>query len=320
MKKVALFTAYLLLIFNSNAQSYPPGGGLIGSTAIHKSNASFVAWATGVQINRGYKKISDPSLGFASTGLPENAIGFPIGSVVSLGDRGEAIVTFHQPIIDGVGFDFAVFENGSNGYLELGLVKVSSDGVNYFGFPTHSQTQTGTQIDSFGTPQANYLNNLAGKYEGTYGTPFDLSEIPNNPLLNKNNITHIKIVDVVGSIDSQYATFDSFGNAINDSFPTPFDSSGFDLQAVGVINEKTLSITDFDSELFSMYPNPAEDRLFLNSENEMAIVICDVSGRMVKNFPKRDYKEINVSDLSSGTYLIQVSVGYQKNIKKLIIK
>jgi hypothetical protein len=320
MKKVALFTVYLLSIFDSNAQSYPPGGGLIGSTAIHKNDLSFVAWATGVQVNRGYRKISDPSLGFASTGLPENAIGFPMGSVVSLGDRGEAIVTFQKPIVDGVGFDFAVFENGNTGYLELGLVKVSSDGVNYFGFPTHSQTQTSIQIGTFETPQATYLNNIAGKYEGTYGTPFDLNEIPNNPLLDKNNITYVKIIDVVGSIDPQYASYDSFGNMINDSFPTPFDSGGFELQAVGVIHEKALSVNDFNVNLFSMYPNPAEDRLFLDSENEMAIVIYDVSGRVVKDFPKKDYKEINVSDLSSGTYLIQVSIDNQKNIKKLIIK
>ena len=81
MKKAALFTVYLLLIFDSNAQSYPPGGGLTGSTAIHKNDLSFVAWATGVQITRGYKKISDPSL---SSMLPLKAkqIGLPWGSVI----------------------------------------------------------------------------------------------------------------------------------------------------------------------------------------------------------------------------------------------
>lgn len=320
MKKVIVFITYLFFMFDGMAQSYPPAGGLVGSTAIHKNSASFVAWATGVQVTRGYKNISEPALGYASAGQPQNAIGPPVGFIVSLGDRGEAVVTFNLPIFNGPGFDFAVFENGNSGYLELGLVKVSSDGVHYFDFPSHSQTQTSTQIDTFGTPQVNYLNNLAGKYDGTYGAPFDLSEIPNNPLLNKNNITHIKIEDVVGSINPLYATYDSFGNAINDSFPTPFDSGGFDLQAVGVIHEKTLSVTDFNQNLFTMYPNPADDVVFLNTDDEATIVISDVSGRIVKEFPKGNYKSVVVSDLNSGTYFIQLSIDNRKNTKKLIIK
>ena len=206
MKKKVLFAASFLLLMEGYSQSFPPAAGQLGTTAIHKTDVSFVSWATGIEVTRGYKKISDPSLGYASTGLPANAAGFPTGAVVSLGDRGEAVATFHLPVTDGPGFDFAVFENGNTGYLELGIVQVSSDGVHYFGFPTNSQTQNSSQIGTFGTPQAAYLNNLAGKYDGAYGTPFDISEIPNDPLLNKNSITHIKIIDVVGSIDPQYAT------------------------------------------------------------------------------------------------------------------
>ena len=247
-------------------------------------------------------------------------MGSPTGALVSLGDRGEAVATFNFPVMDGPGFDFAVFENGNTGYLELGIVKVSSDGIHYFGFPTYSQTPTSSQIGTFGTPQAAYLNNLAGKYDGTYGTPFDISEIPNTPLLDKNNITHIKIIDVVGSIDPQYATYDSQGNAINDSFPTPFDSGGFDLQAVGVIHERSLDVADFNKMLFTLYPNPATGSVFLETDNETAIVIYDVSGRIVKNLPEGNYKRITISDLSPGTYLFQVSAEGKKAIKKLIIE
>jgi hypothetical protein len=44
-------------------------------------------------------------------------------------------------------------------------------------------------------------------------------------------------VDVVGSITPAYATYDSQGNMVNDPWPTPYSSSGFDLDAVGVINQ-----------------------------------------------------------------------------------
>ena len=55
-------------------------------------------------------------------------------------------------------------------------------------------------------------------------------------MLDVNNIRYVKVTDVVGDIDPTYATHDSLGNIINDPWPTPFTSSGFDLDAVGVIN------------------------------------------------------------------------------------
>lgn len=320
MRRIIFLTSLLLIGLNSYSQLYPPINGQIGSTAIHKNNSSFVAWATEVQVNRGYKKISDPTLGYASAGESSNAIGMPNSAIVSLGDRGEAIITFDVPIIDGNGFDFAVFENGSISYLELAIVTVSSDGVNYFGFQTHSQTQTNTQIGTFETPHAEYLNNIAGKYEGNYGTPFDLNEIPNNPLLDKNNITHIKITDVVGSIEAQYATYDSFGNAINDSYPTAFQSGGFDLDAVGVINQKTLGLNEFNLHLFSIYPNPATNTIFIKLEEQAAIVIYDLYGRKIKSFPKGNYTTVDISNLPSGSYLIEVLIDDKREIKKMIIQ
>ena len=316
-----LIVLFSIFIANSiNAQSYAPAAGLPGSTAIHKDDGQFVAWATGIKVTRGYQNIADTSLGFADAGIPENVLGTPQGYIVSLGDRGEATVTFANPIFDGPGFDFAVFENGGVAFLELGIVEVSSDGVTFFGFPTHSETQTATQIGSFGSPAAEYLNNIAGKYAGNYGTPFDLSEIPNSPLLDKQNITHIKVIDVVGSINPLYATFDSFNNPINDSYPTPFSSGGFDLQAVGVINEKVLSTETFTSEQFAIYPNPVNDVFFTNFTESVSITIYDSTARLVKKIESETLNGINVSDLPSGLYFVYFKYEESQIIKQLIIK
>ena len=54
--------------------------------------------------------------------------------------------------------------------------------------------------------------------------------------LDINNITHVKIIDVIGSINQSYASYDSQGNIINDPFPTPYETGGFDLDAIGVIH------------------------------------------------------------------------------------
>ena len=106
------------------------------------------------------------------------AIGTPGNGIVSLGDGGYAVLSFERPIKNGPGWDFAIFENSfSDTFLELGLVEVSSDGLNYFQFESTSLTQDTLQIDAFGSINPEMINNLAGKYRATFGTPFDLEEL-----------------------------------------------------------------------------------------------------------------------------------------------
>ncbi len=321
MKRILLI-ASLGLTTISNAQSYAPPAGQQGSTAIAASSSQFVAWATAATVVRGPQNITNPNGPLANIGSAELATGAADGSgIVSLGDGGNAILTFAQPIANGAGFDFAVFENSfSDTFLELAFVEVSSDGVNFFRFPAHSETQTTTQVDGFGNIDCRYINNLAGKYRANFGTPFDLSDIPDNPLLNKDRITHVKVIDVVGTIDPQYATRDSFGNIVNDPYPTPFGSGGFDLDAVGVINQATLVAKDFTSEFFSVYPNPTSGIVNIRSEKETTIVVYDIYGRMVKQLQKGDHKQISVSDLTPGTYMITLEAEALKEVKKLIVR
>src|SRR6218665_1292708 len=324
MKKLT----FLLLAFYQFAysQSYPPEAGTAGSTAVFKNSTSFVAWATGITVTRGYVNISDTTVtaggnNLATSGIPDNALGYPDTNTVSLGDGGSAILTFSSPIIDGTGFDFAVFENGAPAYLELAFVEASSDGINFFRFPSHSQTPATIQIGTFGTPSATYLNNLAGKYSSEYGTPFDISELPNIPLLDKQNITHIKVIDVVGSINPAYASYDSFGNPVNESFPTPFASSGFDLQAVGVIHQAALGTAGFDRvKSIAIYPNPAKNYFYIGTDEVVDVTIFDLLGRVVKRIGKVQTEKIDVSMLSQATYLVRIDSDMHSESKKLIIK
>ena len=313
MKNLSLLF-YLGVITTAFAQSYPPAAEMPGSTAIFKDSPQFVGWATGITVERGPVNKSNPDAtangsNYATSGDAEAAIGYPDGNTVSLGDGGFAVATFSAPIINGPGYDFAVFENGGVSYLELAFVEVSSDGVNFFRFPNHSETQTETQIGSFGTPQATYLNNIAGKYAAQYGTPFDLSEIPDNDFLDKNSITHVKIVDVVGSVNPDFASFDSFGNAVNDSFPTPFASCGFDLQAVGVINREVLDLPNHDKHALKLYPNPARDVVYIQYDSAVNITIYDMAGRIVLAQKNNLNQPVNISHLSAGTYSIVVVSG-----------
>lgn len=235
-----LLAAILGLPLALDAQ-FAPEAGQPGTTAIHADSSVFVAWATGCVTQRGPIKMGMDSL--ASMGHDSLVPGVPGGiyDIVCLGDGGVSTVTFASPIYNGPGPDFAVFENGFHNtphvFLELAFVEVSSDGENFFRFPAVTNVPETPQVGSFTTMDATLIHNFAGKYEAFYGTPFDLDEVPDDPLLDKNNITHVRVIDVVGCIDPQYCTYDSQGHIVNDPWPTPFNSSGFDLDAVGVIHD-----------------------------------------------------------------------------------
>jgi hypothetical protein len=145
---------------------------------------------------------------------------------------------FASSISDIPGPDFAVFENAFNSsFLELAHVEVSSDGVNFFRFPSISLTQTDTQIPGFGALDSTNLFNLAGKAPGGSGTPFDLAQLRRHaPVLDINRITHVRVIDVVGSLSVAHRSLDSLGNPINDPYPTDHEFGGFDLDAVGAFS------------------------------------------------------------------------------------
>ena len=297
-----------------------------GTTAMHADSSAFVAWATGCTVERGPMRIDKPENGLASYGADSLALGMPGGTydVVSLGDGGTAILTFGSPIYNGEGPDFAVFENGfanavnpDTWALELGFVEVSSDGVNFFRFPAVTYVQTETQLGNAGSIDPAQLHNFASKYGAFYGTPFDLDEVEDNALLDKNKVTHVRIVDVVGNIDPEYATKDSEGHIINDPWPTAFASSGFDLDAVGVIYDLAhYSVEDSEADAVALYPNPVKDRLMVKAENLQSVEIYNLVGQQVL-VSTSDVVDMGV--LNQGIYFVRINAD-GKTVTKRVVK
>lgn len=311
---------FVLIIFITlslrGACQFPPAAGVEGSTAIHADSSIIIDWAKQCYIERGYIDIATPDSGFASYGNTQDAIGKADNQVVSLGDRGQAVLIFNPPICDKNGFDFAVFENGfSDNFLELAFVEISSDSIHWFRFPSISLTPTDQQIEPFGTLQTEKINNLAGKYSVLYGTPFDISEIEDDINLNKNNIRFIKVIDVAGTIDSTYASFDSQGHIINDPYPTPFYTCGFDLDAVGVLHCCSDNIESGFISNVKIYPNPVSRILQIESQQNIdKITIFDNCGKKILEDLGKN--QVDVSFLKSGLYsvLIQTKNTIIKNI------
>ncbi|MBI3235130.1 MAG: T9SS type A sorting domain-containing protein [Bacteroidetes bacterium] len=314
----ALLSALLMMFSLVTEAQFAPQAGYVGSTAIAADSNIFKSWVVKADVTRGWQDISDTSIGLAYAGADSFVLGRALDNpTVSLGDAGYAIVQFPYPIMDGNGFDFAVFENAFiDSFLELAFVEVSSDGVNFFRFNSTCNVDTFVQLGNFGLTDATKINNLAGKYLLGYGTPFDLSELKGISGLDINRITHLKIVDVVGSINGKYGSRDSRGHIINNPWPTPFASSGFDLDAVGVINEyRNVGVPLAAQNSFSIYPNPVKNHLYIQSTNQSAQVrVLDMKGMEVLS--TKALNIIDVSELSAGVYVLQLDSNYIKFIKE----
>ncbi len=289
------FASYALVYLPQNGESYDyfqnvvwsfgPGGSgtstAAGTVAIYPfaenstsiPNPDILGWATGYS---NYIKGSAILPKFAD---PTKALGAitdfdPTGHVVTLGNGGTITLTFANPIGNGEGIDFAVFENGfSENYLELAYIEVSTDGINFMRFPNFylGQSIIG-ETNAYVDPLDIY--NLASKYEAGYGHGFDLSELTyayNYALSQKsyyqqfgnygdfsfseaymnhvidsfllqdlNNIKYVKIIDIYGDGSS----LDSAGNLIYDPIPDEENGQGgtpgFDLRGVAVIHYGTI--------------------------------------------------------------------------------
>lgn len=317
------FVVFLALATGNISAQFAPAAGLPGSTAIHADSAVFVAWATGVEVMRGPINITDPEGEKASFGDPSEALGQAQGNsvnVVSLGDGGMATLTFNVGIADGESWDFAVFENALNdSFLELAFVEVSSDGEFFVRFPAVSLTDPSTQVATFGEVDCTKIHNLAGKYRQGYGTPFDLAELDGITGLDIQNITHVRVIDVVGCILEDYASVDSEGNIINDPWPTPFNTGGFDLDGVGVIHTAGTGIADQQIS-FAVYPNPFSNHFeieFLNQE-EFLLSINDLNGSLILEQWVNGHAIVEMSGFPSGIYVLQVRSASQNYVVKLL--
>src|SRR5262245_13343670 len=215
--------------------------------AIASNSPRFVEWANAIDASRTHFA---PRGSTTISNTQFNSLGDLDATEIARGDSpGYLTVTFPQPIQNGVGADFAVFENGfefgaPNGlFMELAYAEVSTNGIDFVRFPSVSlNTGPVTGTPPFAGYDTSNVHNLAGKHAAGFGTPFDLTDLIADPLVllgsvDLNNIQYVGLVDIPGN----GAFFDSLGHGILDNWLTTGTTGGYDFrlpagQGVGVTN------------------------------------------------------------------------------------
>jgi hypothetical protein len=323
MKK-CLLLLLIILTFNQAHAQFGDIVGTLGCEAIHQDSSIIKSWATQCNVQRGFKNIFDTTLGFANYGLDSAAVGKADGmDVVSLGDGGIATLLFSLPITNEQGADFVVFENAFiDSFLELAFVEVSSDGQHFVRFSATSNMDNKTQIGAFDNiSDASKINNLAGKYRKQYGTPFDLDELKDSANLHVQSITHVRIIDVVGSIDSTICTKDIHGNIINDPFPTPFPSGGFDLDAIGVIHQQPTNIVQLiKNDEVLIFPNPVVSGSMLQIKSAQPIQEILIYSMLGNEILKTNETSISTNEFAKGVYFVKIKYASKTILQKISIE
>jgi hypothetical protein len=310
---------------------YPLPAGQPGTSAMYKDSTAFIAWASTCVIERGYLNFADTSFidsvsnsNKTTYGDDHDATGPADDLVVSLGDHGSALLGFDIPIVNHAGPDFAVFENSfSDSFLELGFVEVSSDGQRFVRFPSVSLTPDNKQVSTFDTIDATKIHNFAGKYRHAYGTPFDLEDIKDSVGIDLNNIIYIRIIDVIGCIQGSFVSIDSQGHKVNDPWPTPFYTGGFDLDAIGAIHNKSDGLNDEQNlSAIHIYPNPVVDKVAFESSlvTMVELKISDLYGKLLLEWGFANKTNLDLTSFPTGIYIASFVFKDGSSITKKIIK
>ena len=306
--------------------TYPGVVGAEFTGAIYKDDEKIKSWATTCHSITYGEEVDE------EWQTPELAVGAAQGTstdIVCLGRGGEIVMEFSSGIKNEEGDDFAIFENSfSNYFLELAYVEVSSDGENFVRF---DNAYLGEEtIAGAGAHDTKLIGQLAGKYEQGYGTPFDLETLKNKPeiiegVVDLSNINFVKIIDIVGDGSSK----DSFNHIIYDPYPTT-GSAGFDLDAIGVMNQITQSINPAENTvsgatLLQNYPNPFNPvttiSYQLRNSNYVNITVFNAAGKKIWETGNKRQEagkymiEFDGSEFNSGIYFYTLEVG-GKMIKK----
>lgn len=164
------------------------------------------------------------------------------------------------------------------------------------------------------------LNKLVKDFNTLYNSNKTLQDIKivqnyvyssndNNPLNNSNYVLYSPTLKDYG-IDKYFEITPSAGNVI-----------GGEIYAV-ILLGTNLATTPFNTKITSIYPNPTNSILNINTENNTVIdkiIVTDLTGKILLE-QTENTNQINVQNLADGIYIVKAVFGSEKWQTKFIKK
>nr|WP_321227212.1 T9SS type A sorting domain-containing protein [uncultured Psychroserpens sp.] len=178
-----------------------------------------------------------------------------------------------------------------------------------------------------------------------------LAMLTANPEQYESELVEVTAVTMDNTVEATFVTGTEYGltqGGDTFNFRTSFFSANYIganvptmvTDIVGIINERSgntyfltareaddfsvqiLSVDEFGSNVFSMYPNPTSTG-FVNvvgtNDNAISVSVYDILGKQVINQTLTNNR-INVSALNAGVYIVKISQNDASVTKKLVIK
>lgn len=131
---------------------------------------------------------------------------------------------------------------------------------------------------------------------------------------------HISRTPAIGDEEVIVATIGSYDGHVT----LTGNFTGIDGVFTFAPQEVLLSVSEFDTDAFSIYPNPVSDVLTIQTKNTLdTISIYDINGRQINSTKLNSNQltnQINVSTLSQGLYFIEIKSNNSKQVQKFIKK
>ncbi|MDC1227116.1 CotH kinase family protein [Algibacter sp.] len=212
--------------------------------------------------------------------------------------------------------EFIEIQNTGSTIVDLTGIYLIKLGISYQ-FPVSATIAAGESISL----AANATTFQAKYGEAPFGTFLrDLSNKSHNLVLS----------DAFGNLIDQVEYFDKA------PWPESADGGGFYLRLVDVNSNNSLasswiasssvslSTNNFDNDGFdfTVYPNPTEEKLIINSEHAMQkISIYNLVGQQINTIQiNAKSREINIGNLSEGTYILNLKLSNGASISRMIVK
>lgn len=150
---------------------------------------------------------------------------------------------------------------------------------------------------------------------------------PSAPILSIQNLP--ADFDAVGGIVNWYledefvATSLTFTPTVSGNYSAIIEETGTTVVCTSIPSEPYLfeSVLGLYNGQLNIYPNPASNRLMIDTDGDLEIRIYNVSGRLELNGRISKHKELNIQSLAPGQYIVQLlkenAVVYSDKIIKI---